>query len=95
MPYSVPCPFGEVTSVPADKRSARRERAVRPLLLGAHRRGEPVIGEHVELGRDAEHERALERVAERVRVRVDQARQERPAGAVDRLDAGRARCRRR
>ncbi len=47
--------------------------------------------EHVELGRDAERQRPFERVAERVRVRVDQSRQQRPARAGDGLHAGRQR----
>ena len=82
-------PSGAVTSVPAEKRSARPERrrppaAVRVRIVAAH----AVVGEHVELGRHAEDERALERIAEGMRVRVDEARQERPALAGDRLDAG-------
>ena len=91
MPYSVPCPFGAVTSVPADSRSARRGGAAGLRLFGPHRRRELVRREHVELGRDAEHQRPFERVAERVRVRVDQSRQQRPAVAGDGLDAGRQR----
>ena len=95
MPYSVPCPLGEVTSVPAERRSARPGGAVGTLLLSAHGGGEPVVGEHVELGRHAEHERTLERVAEHMGVGIDESGQECAAIARNRLDSTQAPCRRR
>jgi hypothetical protein len=52
-------------------------------LLLAHLPGEVGIGEHVELGGDAEDERPLQRVAPGVGVAVDEAGEDRLAGAVD------------
>ncbi|MBA3887235.1 MAG: hypothetical protein H0X67_16110 [Acidobacteria bacterium] len=51
-------------------------------LVAAPLRGLAVIREHVDLGSDAKNDRALERAAEGVCVRVDESGQQRPAGAV-------------
>src|SRR6202040_3934073 len=57
-------------------------------LVGLHFRGPPRVGEHVELGGDAEDQRVPQRVAQAVGMRVDQTRQQRPAGARHHLGAG-------
>ena len=60
-------------------------------LLLSHRRGPLDVRGHVEHRRHAEHELLAQRRAARMRVRVDQPRQQRPPRAVDLLDSGRRR----
>ena len=84
-PYSVPCPPGAVTSVPAESRSAR-PRDLTGFLLRPHRGRELVVGEHVQLGGDAEDGRLLEVAGkERMDMTIDEAGEKRLALAVDHL----------
>ncbi len=73
--------LGAVAARRGDQRTrgeqVRPARYVAGRLLRAQRVREVRIGEHVQLGRHAEHQRIAQCIAERVRVRVDQAGQQR------------------